>query len=195
MGDNRGMNDRRPPFPPFPPLPPFVAEGLQGLMQAVQPPDWLVAELQNRVVLFLNHVLQQESAATERLRRQQGKVVRVNWGVFELLLSPSPAGLLQRCAPTTPADLSMTLTDASPFALAQALLAGDKPKVDIQGDVLLAAELAWLVDNVRWDVEEDLSRWVGDAPAHALVGQARTASGALREFLGRVGGQRPPERP
>ncbi len=57
--------------------------------------------------------------------------------------------------------------------LAQSLLLGDKPAVDIQGDVQLAAEVAWLVDNVRWDVEEDLSRVVGDATAHTLARVAR----------------------
>jgi ubiquinone biosynthesis protein UbiJ len=83
-------------------------------------------------------------------------------------------------------DLSVTLADASPFSMAQALLAGDKPRIDIQGDVLLAAEVAWLVDNLRWDVEEDLSRLVGDATAHTLVTQARAAACALRDFLGRA---------
>lgn len=39
----------------------------------------------------------------------------------------------------------------------------DKPAVSIEGDVQLAAEVAWLVDNLRWDVEEDLSRLIGDA--------------------------------
>jgi ubiquinone biosynthesis protein UbiJ len=39
--------------------------------------------------------------------------------------------------------------------------------VRIEGDVQLAAEVNWLVDHVRWDMEEDLSRLMGDAPAHA----------------------------
>jgi hypothetical protein len=40
--------------------------------------------------------------------------------------------------------------------------------VRIAGDVQLAAEVQWLVDHVRWDLEEDLSRVIGDAPAHAM---------------------------
>ena len=31
-----------------------------------------------------------------------------------------------------------------------------------------AAEVQWLVDHVRWDLEEDLARLFGDAPAHAM---------------------------
>ena len=47
--------------------------------------------------------------------------------------------------------------------------------MDIQGDVQLAAEVAWLADNVRWDVEEDLARLLGDAPAHVLAQTVRRA--------------------
>lgn len=169
------------PAPPFPPVPDF----LQKLAASLPVPDWMVAELQNRVVLFLNHVLMQEPQAQERLRRQQGKVVRVALGVFELPLAATRAGLLERAGPGAAPDLSVTLADTSPLVVAQTLLAGERPKIDIQGDVLLAAEVAWLVDNLRWDVEEDLSRWVGDAPAHTLVSQARAAAAALQTFVRR----------
>jgi ubiquinone biosynthesis protein UbiJ len=64
-------------------------------------------------------------------------------------------------------------------------MAGTKPPVRIEGDVQLAAEVNWLADNVRWDVEEDLSRVIGDAPAHMLVDTGRKLSGALRDFIGR----------
>jgi ubiquinone biosynthesis protein UbiJ len=37
---------------------------------------------------------------------------------------------------------------------------------------------------VRWDVEEDLSRVLGDAPSHMVVEAGRKISGALRDFLG-----------
>jgi ubiquinone biosynthesis protein UbiJ len=79
----------------------------------------------------------------------------------------------------------VTLTQTSPVALARTVLAGDKPGVDIQGDVQLAAEVAWLVDNVRWDPEEDLARFVGDAPAHTLTRFARSAAQALKSFVAR----------
>jgi ubiquinone biosynthesis protein UbiJ len=45
-------------------------------------------------------------------------------------------------------------------------LRGDKPSIRIEGDVQFAAEINWLVDNVKWDVEEDLARLIGDVPAH-----------------------------
>lgn len=159
---------------------------LQSVLGSLRPPEWVVDELQNRVVLFLNHVLMQEPQAQERLKRQKGKPVKVQWGEIHLTLAATPAGLLERPAPGAVPELTMTLTQTSPFALAQTVIAGDKPAVDIQGDVQLAAEVAWLVDNVRWDVEEDLSRVVGDAAAHTLVRMATTAAQAVKSFAGKV---------
>ncbi|MBW0184715.1 MAG: ubiquinone biosynthesis accessory factor UbiJ [Hydrogenophaga sp.] len=159
---------------------------LQSLLGSIRPPDWLVDEIQNRVVLFLNHVLMQEKSAQDRLRRQKGKPVRVQWGDFHLTLAPTAAGLLERCEPDAKPELSVTLTQRSAFDLAQSVLAGEKPGVDIQGDVQLAAEVAWLVDNVRWDVEEDLSRVVGDATAHTLARAAQSAGQAIKAFAARM---------
>lgn len=164
---------------------------LRSILEALRPPGWVIDELQNRLVLFLNHVLQQESAATERLRRQAGKPLRVQWGDFHFCVAPTRAGLLERVDPAvSPPELTVTLAQASPFDVARRVLSGEKPAVDIQGDVQFAAEVAWLVDNVRWDVEEDLSRLMGDAAAHTLVGAARQAAQALKGFAARM--PRPP---
>lgn len=178
---NRGMTESTSDSRPAagkPGIPGF----LQSILGRIRPPDWVVDEVQNRVVLLLNHVLQQEPVAQERLKRQKGKPVRVQWGDFHLTLSATPAGLLERPSGPAKAELSVSLTQTSPLDLAQSLLLGDKPAVDIQGDVQLAAEVAWLVDNVRWDVEEDLSRVVGDATAHTLAGVARSATTAIKGF-------------
>lgn len=166
---------------------------LQSLLSKLQPPEWVVDELQNRLVILLNHVLMQEPQAQERLRRQQGKPVRVQWGDFHLTLAATAAGLLERPMGAPTPELTMTLTQTSPLALAQTALLGDKPDVDVKGDVQLAAEVAWLVDNVRWDVEEDLSRVVGDAAAHRLGQFARSAAQAVRRFVDRM--PRPPFAP
>lgn len=161
---------------------PGIPTFLQSLFGRIRPPEWVVDEVQNRVVLLLNHVLMQEPVAQERLRRQKNKPVRVQWGDFHLTLAATPAGLLERPSGSAKTELSVTLTQTSPLALAQSLLLGDKPTVDIQGDVQLAADVAWLVDNVRWDVEEDLSRVVGDAAAHTLAQVARSATTAIKGF-------------
>jgi ubiquinone biosynthesis accessory factor UbiJ len=154
-----------------------------------QPPVWVVDEVQRRVVLLLNHILMQEKEATRRLARQKGLTVLFQWREFTLQLVATPAGLLDRASSSTSPDLTFTVTEASPMVLAQGVMRGDKPAIQIVGDVQLASEVNWLIENVRWDVEEDLSRIVGDAPAHAIGQVARRMAAALREFLARRPGQ------
>jgi ubiquinone biosynthesis protein UbiJ len=154
------------------------------LGDALQPPPWLIQELQRRLVLTLNHVLQQEPEAQARLKRQSGRLVEAHWRQFSVRLQATPAGLLELGPETVQPDLSLTLTEESPFVLAQAALRGDKPAVRIAGDVQLAAEVQWLVDHVRWDLEEDLSRLIGDAPAHAFAQAMHRMADAVRSFAG-----------
>ena len=156
----------------------------QWLVSRLQPPPWLVHETQRRVVLFLNHVLMQESAATERLRRQQGRVARIQWRGLSMALLVTPAGLFDLAPEFAVPDLRLQATQTSPFDLAQTALRGDKPNVRIEGDVQLAADLQWLADNVRWDAEEDLARLIGDVPAHTLTAMAQRGAQALRQFVG-----------
>ena len=161
---------------------------LDGLFERVaagpQPPQWLVHEIQQRVVLFLNHVLMQEREAMDRLVRQKGRIARVQWRAYSMALVITPAGLFNLAPEAAMPDLRLEVTETSPFTLAQTALRGDKPAIRIEGDVQLAAEINWLVDHVRWDVEEDLARVIGDAPAHTVAQVARRAAQALRQFVG-----------
>ncbi len=162
---------------------------LQGIFQGArlpdfQPPGWVVDEGRRRVVLLLNHIVSQEGEAMARLARQQGRIVHLKWRSFSMSLVATPAGLLDLAAQGATPDLVLEVTQASAWELAQTALRGDRPAVQIEGDVQWAAEVNWLVDHVRWDLEEDLARVLGDAPAHALVQAARQVATTLREFIG-----------
>jgi ubiquinone biosynthesis protein UbiJ len=163
----------------------FVEGLLQNFNLPFAPPAWAVEESHRRIVLLLNHVLMQEPQAMERLARQKGRVVLAQWRTFTFKLLVTPAGLLDVADGEAGADLTLVITQESPFAIAQTLMQGEKPPVRIEGDVQLAAEVNWLVDHVRWDMEEDLSRIMGDAPAHAMVETARTFAQALQQFVGK----------
>ncbi|MBM3398191.1 MAG: hypothetical protein FJY28_06100 [Betaproteobacteria bacterium] len=164
----------------------WAAQALPDLIHQIsanfQPPAWAVDETINRLVLFLNHVLMSEPEAMARLARQKGQRIDWVWDRMHLQLTPTPAGLLER-GNFEGFDLRLTVTEESPVSLASALARGDKPKVRIEGDVQLAAEVNWLIDHVRWDAEEDLARLIGDAPAHTLAQAARQALLALRSFV------------
>ncbi|WP_426146020.1 ubiquinone biosynthesis accessory factor UbiJ [Polaromonas sp. DSR2-3-2] len=156
---------------------------LESIATRFQPPAWVVDEGQQRLVLFLNHVLLQEKQAQERLLRQKGRVVHLRWGLFAIDLIVTPAGLADRAPAFSTPDLVLSVAAESPLAVAQSVLAGKTPPVKIEGDVQLAADIGWLAENLRWDAEEDLSRLIGDAPAHALADAGRRLATGLRQFL------------
>ncbi len=154
------------------------------LPSALTPPAWATDEIQRRLVLLLNHVLQQEPEAMSRLARKKGQIAFVKWREFAIKFVVTPAGLVDLAEPQGSATLTLEVTQQSPLEIVQALIKGDKPDIRIEGDVQLAAEVNWLVDHVRWDVEEDLARLVGDVPARAIGQVARRIGDALRDFAG-----------
>lgn len=182
-GVNTGIiGDMVTPQSPF-----LLLENLaHSVLSRFPPPPWAVQEAQRRIVLLLNHVLMQEPAATSRMARRTGAVVLAQWRGFSIRFLVTPAGLLDLAAADARSDLSLTATDASAAVMAQSLLRGDKPAIQIEGDVQLAADVNWLVDHVRWDVEDDLARIVGDAPAHALGAVARRMGQVLRQFVAKT---------
>jgi ubiquinone biosynthesis accessory factor UbiJ len=148
-----------------------------------KPPDWLLHEMQQRVVLLLNHVLQQEPEAVARLKRQKGQIAGIESAWVAMKLIVTPAGLLDLAESDAEPDLSLKVLDTNPLSILQTLLSGDKPRMEVSGDVMLAAEVNWLVDHVRWDVEEDLSRILGDVPAHTLMKAVRGIGDTLKAFI------------
>jgi ubiquinone biosynthesis accessory factor UbiJ len=162
---------------------PFLDTFFERLGNGLQPPAWMIEDIQRRLVLLLNHVLMQEPEAQARLARQAQRVAEARWRIFVVRLVVTPAGLLDLAPVAGQPDLTLTLTEESPWGLAQAALRGDNPPVRIEGDVQFATDINWLVEHVRWDLEEDLSRLIGDAPAHAMGVAARRMVLALRQFV------------
>jgi ubiquinone biosynthesis protein UbiJ len=93
------------------------------------------------------------------------------------------------------AELTVSVDASNPaLAVAQALT-GERPKVEVAGDAAFAADLNWLVDNLRWDYEDDLARVVGAAPARELARLASGAANGLRELVRAVGARGAARRP
>ena len=65
-----------------------------------------------------------------------------------------------------------------PDALAAAAKSEDHllRSIEVAGNARLASEVMFLARHLRWDVEEDVARFIGDAAAHRLVGLAKEAA-------------------
>ncbi|MBA3588020.1 hypothetical protein [Methylibium sp.] len=148
-------------------------------------PFSLMPPVLDRALLWLNHVLAAEPAATARLAAHAGRKVTVQWqgpaGPWPLPLPPdvvlriTPAGLCESVegepdtALPSATGLRVTVVLPAPHQLPGLWLTGKRPPVNVEGDAQFAADVAWLAENLRWDVEHDLSRFVGDAAAHELM--------------------------
>ena len=60
---------------------------------------------------------------------------------------------------------------------------GTQPEIKMHGDVMLAAELGWLREHVRWDIEDDLARVIGDASAMRISSMAQQVVAAAKTFV------------
>jgi ubiquinone biosynthesis protein UbiJ len=70
-----------------------------------------------------------------------------------------------------------------PPSTALRLLAGDanaETLVTVEGDTGLALALSRVLRNMSWEYEEDLSKIIGDVPAHQLSQAGRKAAAEIR---------------
>lgn len=142
--------------------------------------------------LWLNHLLASEPAAREHLVRHVGRCVALRAEALPswlprppaLRFRVTPAGLLE-WAPLEGGseaidDLQMSFEASNPAQSALDWLNGRRPNVTIQGDAAFAADLHWVVENLRWDVQADLSRLFGPVAAEGLARAGGSVAAALR---------------
>jgi ubiquinone biosynthesis accessory factor UbiJ len=123
----------------------------------------------------VNHVLRSAPLAMERLRRHAGRTAEFHVGPLVFALTVQTTGEVLAAVPGAARDLTVRI---SPFLLPR-LAAGEEAAfrdIAMQGDMELAQDISYLARNLSWDVEEDLSRVVGDIAAHRIVGTGRAVS-------------------
>ncbi|MBH2017119.1 MAG: hypothetical protein I8H88_11630 [Burkholderiales bacterium] len=172
------------------------------------PFQWLGPAALARLVLLMNHVVSSEPHAAARLRPHAGRPIDIRWsGVGPANLPPfvaqwlpdgltpppirlliTPAGLFEAVdatgspdGATTPSGLTLTVDLGEPLGLLKRLARGERPDVQIEGDAALAEVASWLMKNLRWDLQDDVARWLGSTPAELL----RKVGGGIREALQR----------
>lgn len=171
----------------------------------------LAPAVMERVVLVVNHVLGAEPAATQRLQPHARSVIELELQHWPSLLPAppalafriTPAGMLEWCGGESQpapqplaADLRVAVDAGNPLLLMARTMTGDKPSVTIDGDAQFAADVNWLLGNLRWDIAADLERVLGPTlayPIHRLGSAlARGLRAALHGASTRVPGHAPP---
>ena len=119
-----------------------------------------------------NHVLRTAPLAMERLARHAGRTASFAVGPLRVTLTVQTTGEVTGALEGAAHDLEVRI----PPALLPRLAARDEAawnEVRMEGDAALGGDISFIARNLSWDVEEDLSRVVGDAAAHRAVSTAR----------------------
>jgi ubiquinone biosynthesis protein UbiJ len=141
----------------------------------------------------INHVLGSEPWASAELGKHAGKSILLQLPLGNLGFEISPAGLLTVIKEVDAPSLTLEVSSKALGELAASsgsLREQAFKAVKISGDADLAQLLGRLAGQLRWEYEEDLARFVGDAPANFAVRQGKKFVSATRsaasDLLGNV---------
>jgi ubiquinone biosynthesis protein UbiJ len=124
----------------------------------------------------INHVLKAEPWAMSELARHAGKVILVSLPIGRLCFELTPDGSLAAFENVDESSLELEVSPEILRDLASGLgsLREQAMKsVKITGDADLAQLLGRLAGQIRWEYEEDLARFIGDAPANFAVREGK----------------------
>jgi len=130
--------------------------------------------LDHAFIAALNHLLQAAAWARSRLAPFANRGARLVLGPVTLRFTVSDEGYATASDDTPPAvNISLPL-EALPglVGLSDSASGG----VRLEGDAEFAEALGFVLRNLRWDAEEDLSRLIGDIAAHRVGEGVRSAA-------------------
>jgi ubiquinone biosynthesis accessory factor UbiJ len=121
----------------------------------------------------INHLLRNAAWARERLQPFAGASVSFVVPPLRSAFSISQDGTLLPAGADVQPSATVKLTP--PLALRLVVLKDEsaRAEVEVEGDAALAAALTRVLNTLRWDVEEDLSRLIGDIAAHRAARAGR----------------------
>lgn len=120
----------------------------------------------------INHLLDQASWARERLTPFAGHVARISVPPFDAAFAVLADGRLGAAADDAEPEVTISLPATAPLLALQGhevLMRSAR----LDGAADFAEALGFVVRHLRWDVEEDLARAVGDIAAHRLMATAQ----------------------
>jgi ubiquinone biosynthesis protein UbiJ len=129
---------------------------------------------------FVNHLLAPAAWARESLAEHAGKVALFDVFPLRFAVAVEADGTLRAVARDAAPDVTIRLTHTTAL---QILAEGEKAwrKAGVEGDTAFASAISKVAANLRWDVEEDLSRVFGDIAAQRMAEAGRSAAAWPRQ--------------
>ena len=115
--------------------------------------------------LILNHVLAQNDWMSSRLKKFHDKTILIKISELSMFLKVNKQGLLEHIGQVKDPDASISMPIKS---FINQIIQKKNKGITIKGDIDLAKKVSEILQKTKWDVEEDLSKIVGDAAANRL---------------------------
>lgn len=145
---------------------------------------------QHPAVFALNHLLRAEAWARDQLKPFAGQCVEFRATPLpDLRLKILESGLIETSpGPVAIPDIANLVVTIKPGALPAFALGGDAllREIGIEGNADLAATVQQLFRQLRWDMEEDLSKVFGDVFAHRMAEDGRRFAAWNKEAADRL---------
>ena len=120
----------------------------------------------------INHLLGQAAWAREKLAPFAGHSARIKLPPFEAAFLIGEDGCISSPSAEAELEVSISLPAATPLLALQGKDVVMRA-ARIEGSAEFAEALGFVIRNLRWDAEEDLSKVVGDIAAHRIVAGTR----------------------
>lgn len=120
---------------------------------------------------FLQHLTTQNAWSRSHLQAFAGKTVCIDFVLAKVNLLILEDGSLALAGDSSSETASPDANIHLPPSLALRIMSGDadaKMLIKIDGDTQLATEFSKVLQHMRWDIEDDLSKVVGDISAYKI---------------------------
>ncbi len=135
--------------------------------------------LDRAALAVLNHLLADAAWARARLLPFAGRTARLRLPPWQLDFAIDESGQLAP-AGIRPADVEITLPADAPLAALRGIDSVAR-EVQVSGSAEFADALGFVLRELRWDFEEDLSGQIGDIAAHRIAGLIRAFAAWQRQ--------------
>lgn len=112
--------------------------------------------------IIINHLLLQNDWMQSRLINYKNKIITIAISDIKIIFQIQDNGQLQTIDESKKTDciINLTIND-----FINQLVNNKNKKIIVEGNLELANEVSQILKKIKWDIEEDLSKYIGDIPA------------------------------
>ena len=112
--------------------------------------------------IILDHLLSQNDWMQSKLIEHKSKILAIEISGYKVIFIVEENGQLRTLNGSEKIDSTIKLT-INDFI--NQIVNNQNGKITVEGDIELANQISQVLKNIKWDIEDDLSMFIGDIPA------------------------------